>query len=223
MLADGSKDIVDFDQFNTAQNVLDYSTLPNYNIAKIVFHYFTAVFQTKSPFIIEVIRVDYRPSNSKRNKLIIGIISSVVVLILLIVGISLLIHRSRKRANTAAYRNINRLNNSQNHPISGRNIINYNVDYLSNYSASGLSAEQFHINTVYYQKTTKLPSIIAEQVGIGDKCTFCFEEFKDNEQVYKSYCNHLFHCSCLNEYFAKLLVNSIPKCPNCNLMFKIKK
>ena len=56
----------------------------------------------------------------------------------------------------------------------------------------------------------------------NDTCTFCLEEFKENEFIIILPCNHIFHCNCIRKWLEVNLKE--PLCPNCkkNIIFELK-
>lgn len=46
--------------------------------------------------------------------------------------------------------------------------------------------------------------------GNSEKCSICFEDFQNNQKVYRLPCHHLFHISCLDNE-----INYRQKCPIC--------
>lgn len=49
----------------------------------------------------------------------------------------------------------------------------------------------------------------------NEECIICYEDYKVKDKVLVLYCNHIYHRSCLKEWFKRSI-----KCPLCNLPVK---
>jgi hypothetical protein len=57
----------------------------------------------------------------------------------------------------------------------------------------------------------------------GDNCTICVNNFVNDEVIFKTSCEHIFHKNCFNKYLKSIKDNNKLVCPNCNQNLLINK
>ena len=57
----------------------------------------------------------------------------------------------------------------------------------------------------------------------GDNCTICVNNFRDNMEIYRTPCEHIFHKDCFSKYLKNINKKNKLTCPNCNQNLLINK
>ena len=111
--------------------------------------------------------------------------------------------------------------------------LNYNISNELLYQIKYTYGTQYIIKFLTNKVFTSTKYTILKIKYFGD-CTICMNEFKENEKVYKTSCEHIFHRKCMTDYLELIKkdiekqnqheLNNLFKCPNCKqfLFFKQK-
>ena len=98
------------------------------------------------------------------------------------------------------------------HNENNRNSNNNIFDYSNLYNEN----ENNNISYSYYKKISwlnkeKFTENKIKKYGNNESCSICLENFKLNDEIYITKCNHIFLCKCIEEAINK----NISDCPNC--------
>ena len=128
--------------------------------------------------------------------------------------------------------NSNNNNSNNNNIISNNNNNNSNNNnYSSNYNINDLILNSNSFNNYYLIQNFRFKPRKKERIkDIKDKltktkfikslnkdndcCIICLQEFKNNQNIYKLSCSHIFHIRCLNKE-----IKYRKKCPMCRKKF----
>ena len=175
----------------------DNYTLLRDDVDKIFFHYSSPHDKIEAPFLLSIttqaVEVDY-------IYLIIFLVSAIgscfVCTCVFYKCSKMIIDNNNRRLNEIARGNLDEINN---------------LDAPTNRQLVVSSLER---KVELIHKNLKPHAYDAKKNQYGSNCTICLEEYKSDESVCVLKCNHIFHETCIRDFFKKN-INSL-KCPNCN-------
>ena len=127
--------------------------------------------------------------------------------------------------NNSIYNNNDRLSNIN--QFGSNNLYNNNFDRPLNNNILNIinsDNENENNNILYSYNHKKIPWLNKEKFtedkikkyGNNEQCSICLENFKLNDEIYITKCNHIFHYKCIEEALNK----DISDCPNCRSNLK---
>lgn len=120
-----------------------------------------------------------------------------------------MVNSNNNNTNSNSINNTNSNNNNVNERIPNSNPFNYS-DPTLNFRFKPRKKEIIKNIKELLTKTKFIKSLNKDK----DCCIICLQEFKNNQNIYKLSCSHIFHIRCLNKE-----IKYRKKCPMCRKKF----
>ena len=183
------------DKTNKYIQVTDDEFIGQYNNVKLMtFHIFTSQMFDSNPFQIEILQKKKKLSVTSYVAICSGILSLIICMIGSIFCTKKMIENARRR-NVAQTTTTNQMNNID---IELKRELKRKI---KNLLLNELKGFKYGIN----------------EEKNGKMCTICLDEFKSDDIVSATKCQHLFHFKCISKWLNENITNL--KCPNCNTNF----